>query len=301
MEYLIPDPTTSQTFHFDDILSENKPIPSIENRGLQSSTSISAYSYCTISFIPIANTGTNTHYKKAYKATSVSYSSFRQFRVPDLLTKLSDRLAPDLRVQARDKIVTSFIQDPSAVQFFEFYSKFHNLASQAEILNNECFCNDLFDKTAYRLISASSYEFAHSTTVSEFADALGTLDVIHQRFTATHALRPLHSLQGTRPTQTPSTSNTATPRNSIPGVYNRSTIPSHSMPYYTPSAPPVLTPQYFISDPPSIPSSSFRQSTPQYTPCISTVVNETDEKINPELDIEKFNEDYKVHEVNQLD
>ncbi|ESZ93304.1 hypothetical protein SBOR_6310 [Sclerotinia borealis F-4128] len=97
--------------------------------------------------------------------------------------------------------------------------------------------------------------------------------------------------EGTRPTQSPSTSSAATPRSSNTGVYSRPAAPS-GMPYRSPSAALVLTPRHFLSGPPPTPSSGFRQATPQYTPRTSAVINEIDDEMNPELDIEEFDNDY---------
>ncbi|ESZ89751.1 hypothetical protein SBOR_9864 [Sclerotinia borealis F-4128] len=327
----VPGPTTSRYTHRDDTLSEDEPVPSVENQGPRRPASIPARSHRTVSFTPTPDTGTNIRREKAHRATSALHSSFRQLRVPDLATKLSDGQAPGLRVQAWDKMVThtlrdyhahflsddhrrtwiynqtegrsrstleplylddkydvydliqqvvSVMLDPSAVRtakikynslvmlprerFFDFYSKFRDLAAQAEILDDERLRDDLFDKAAYRLTSTSGHEFARSTRVGEYAEVLGNLDVAYQRLAATHALRPHHSLQGTRPTQSLSTSSAATPRSSTPGVYNRPVAPS-GMPYRSPSAAPVLTPRHFSSGPLPTPSSGFRQATPQYT------------------------------------
>ncbi|ESZ92702.1 hypothetical protein SBOR_6914 [Sclerotinia borealis F-4128] len=363
----VPGPSTSRYTHRDDTLSEDEPVPSVENQGSHRSTSIPARSYRTVSFTFTPDTGTNIRCEKAHKATSALHSSFRQLRVPDLVMKLSDSQAPGFRVQAWDKMVThtlrnyhahflsndhcctwiynqtegwlcstleplyldnkynvydliqqvvSVMLDPSAIRiakikynslvmlprerFFDFYSKFRDFAAQAEILDNKRFCNDLFDKAAYRLTSTSGHEFARSTTVGEYAEVLGNLDVAYQRLAATHALRPHHSLQGTRPTQSPSTSSAATPRSSTPGVYNRPAAPS-GMPYRSPSAAPVLTPRHFSSGPPPTPSSGFRQATPQYTPRTSAVINEIDDEMNPELDIEEFDNEYGGQEIDQID
>ncbi|ESZ90499.1 hypothetical protein SBOR_9116 [Sclerotinia borealis F-4128] len=326
----VPGPIISRYTHRNDTLSENEPVPSIENQGPHRPASIPVRSHRTVNFTPTPDTGTNICCKKTHQATSALHSSFQQLRVPDLATKLSDSQAPGLRIYNQtegrsrstleplyldDKYdvydliqqVVFVILDPSAVRttkikynslvilprerFFDFYSKFRDLAVQAEILNDKHFRNNLFDKATYRLTSTSNHKFAHSTTVGEYTEILNNLDIAYQRLAATHTLHPHHSLQGTRPTQSFSTSSAAIPRKSTPGIYNRPVAPS-GMPYRLPSAAPILIPRHFSSGPPPTPSSGFRQATPQYTPRTSAVINKIDNKMNPELDIEEFDNDY---------
>lgn len=72
----------------------------------------------------------------------------------------------------------------SKEHFWEFYSRFRDVATRAAITDDERLKNDLFDKTQYRLVHDNKQEFHQARTVGEYARALQNSDIAQQRLDA---------------------------------------------------------------------------------------------------------------------